>query len=225
MSLSQKMQAMGDPESLSSSGHKFHDMSKLKNVFRSLHIIWAIIGVCATVVLAMAKGHPPGIIFVPVALLLWGVGHVFLWLGYKLVVRGEGLSENGEGNERTFPLTLGILSFAFGTIFFVGSVQIIITMMDNYNRQSELLIILPLWLPSSICFFGILLRKTWSRYLAISMFFIAALILLYQMIESIMSGKHHSSFDWMISITITLFCILLAQYLLRSPGVKGFYSE
>ena len=200
-------------------------MSKLKNVFRSLHIIWAIIGVGATVVLAMAKGHPPGIMFVPVALLLWGIGHVFLWFGHKLAVQGGSLSENGKSSEREFPLTLGILSFVFGAIFFVGSIQIIVTMMDNYNRQSELLIIISLWLPSSICFFGILLRQAWSRILASSMFFIAALILLYQMIESIMLGKQHSSFDWIISVTITIFCILLAQYMLRSPSVKGFYSR
>jgi hypothetical protein len=200
-------------------------MSKLKNVFRSLHIIWAIIGVCATIVLAMAKGHPPGIMFVPVALLLWGLGHIFLWFGQKLAVKGGSSSENGERNEGSFPLALGILSVVFGAIFFVGSVQIIITMMDNYNRQSELLIILSLWLPSSICFFGILLRQAWSRILASGMFITGALILLYQMIESIMLDRRHSSFDWITSVIITICCLSLAQYLLRSPGVKGFYSR
>ena len=94
------------------SGHQFHNMSKLKNVFRSLHIIWAIIGVCATIVLAMAKGHPPGI-----------------------------------------------------------------------------------------------LRQAWSRILASGMFITGALILLYQMIESIMLDRQHSSFDWITSVIITICCI------------------
>ena len=200
-------------------------MSKLKNVFRSLHIIWAIIGVCATVVLAMAKGHPPGIMFVPVALLLWGLGHIFLWFGQKLAVQGGSSFESGERNNGNFPLALGILSLLFGAVFFVGSVQIIITVMDNYNRQSELLIILSLWLPSSICFFGILLRQPWSRILASGMFIIAALILLYQMVESIMLGRQHSSFDWITSIMIAICFLSLARYLLRSPIVKGFYSK
>ncbi|MFT6955093.1 MAG: hypothetical protein ACJAYC_000081 [Halieaceae bacterium] len=61
----------------------------------------------------MAKGHPPGIMFMPVALSLRGVGHVFLWLGHELAVRGEVSSENGESNERMFQQTPGIDSFVY----------------------------------------------------------------------------------------------------------------
>lgn len=42
-------------------------------------MLWALAGIYASVVLLMAGGHPPGLVFLPVALVAWALGHLFLW--------------------------------------------------------------------------------------------------------------------------------------------------
>ena len=200
-------------------------MSNFKIVFRSLHIVWVIIGVCVTFVLAISKGHPPGIIFVPFALVIWGIGHVFLWLSHKLAIQGRNIAENRNNDERRWPLVLTLLLFFFGGIFFIGFIQIILTMMDKYSRQSELLIILVIWLPSSICFVGILLRQAWSRIVASGGFIVVALLLLYQMVESLLGNSRHSVKEWIVAIAILVLFLFIGQHIYRSPNIKAFYSK
>ena len=201
-------------------------MNHLKTAFLLLNIVWAIIGVSITVVLATStKGHPPAAIFAPVALALWVAGHVLLRFSHKLVIRGNDSAEKSDSAGGKWPLTLVLLAFMFGCVFILGLFAITTKALFDHNWQSQLPVFLVIWLPPSICFVGILLRQAWSRFLAGGGFIAVALFLLYQMLESLEYGNRHSALEWITGIVILLIFLFLGQHILRSPNIKAFYSK
>jgi hypothetical protein len=198
----------------------------LKNVFRWLHIAWAIIGASICILLATAKGgHPPGLVFIPVAAVIWLAGHVLLWVSRKLAIRGKDLADNRNVVSGKWPPTIILLVFIFGVIFIVGLSGIVWQVLFERDWLRELAIPLTVWIPSSLCFFGILLRQDWSRILAGSGFIVVAVILLYEMIASFVRGYQNSTTEWVIAVAIFGLLILFGQYILRSSGIKAFYSK
>lgn len=201
-------------------------MNHQKIAFRSLHIVWAIIGVGITVVLATStKGHPPAAIFAPVALALWVAGHALLWFSRKLALQGNDSVEKSGSAGAKWPLTLILLALIFGCVFILGLFAMATKALFDNNWQSQLPIFLVIWLPPSICFAGILLRQAWSRILAGGGFIAVALFLLYQMVESLVHGNRHSAFDWITGIVVLLIFLFLGQHILRSAKIKAFYSH
>ena len=92
-----------------------------KSVFRWLQVAWAIIGAGICILLATLKGgHPPGLVFVPIAAAIWVVGHVLLWLSHKLAIRGKYLSDNKNIAKGKWPVMLSILVILSGIIFIFG---------------------------------------------------------------------------------------------------------
>ncbi len=198
----------------------------LKNIFRWLHIAWAIIGASICILLATAKGgHPPGLVFIPVAAVIWLAGHVLLWVSRKLAIRGKDLADNRNVASGKWPPTIILLVFIFGVIFIVGLSGIVWQVLFERDWLRELAIPLTVWIPSSLCFFGILLRQDWSRILAGSGFIVVAVILLYEMIASFVRGYQNSTTEWVIAVAIFGLLILFGQYILRSSGIKAFYSK
>jgi hypothetical protein len=203
-------------------------MKNIKFIFRSLHIVWAIIGISVTLVLANStKGHPPGIVFVPVALGIWVVGHAFLWLGHVLAKRGKKLAETRESASGEWPLTLVILAFVFGGIFIFGIFAIgLQSLFGNNNSQNHLPDMLLLWLPPSICFVGIMLRQTWSRHLASGIFFAAAIFLLYRVIQSLGHPPQYvSALEWVVVTLVLISFLFLGQHIFRSSRIRAFFSK
>ncbi len=198
----------------------------LKNVFRWLHIVWAIIGASICILLATAKGgHPPGLVFVPIAAAIWLTGHVLLWVSHKLAIRGKYLADSRNIASGKWPLTITLLVFVSGIVFIFGLFGIVWQVLSEREWLRKLPIPLAIWIPSSLCFFGILLRQDWSRILAGSGFIVVAVILLYEMIASSMRGYRNSTTEWVIVIAIFGLLILFGQYILRSSSIKAFYSK
>jgi len=197
----------------------------LKRVFRWLHIVWAIIGSVACVLLATGKGHPPGLVFVPIAMAIWLVGHALLWLSRKLAVRGKNRADKGKVTHEKWPLTLIALVFLCGVVFIFGSFGIIWQVLSERNWIRELLIPVAIWVPSTLCFFGILLRRDWSQTLAGGGLIFVAVILLYEMIASFMRGYRNSATEWLTVIVITILLVLIGQHIFRSPRIKAFFAR
>jgi len=171
----------------------------MKNVFRWLHGFWAVVGAGSCILLALAKGgHPPGLVFVPVA--------------------AENISSG------KWPITIILLVFVFGAIFIFGLFGIVWQVLSERNWLRELAVPLLYWIPASLCFFGILLRQDWSRVLAGSGFMFVAAILLYEMIASAMRGYRNSTTEWVMVIVIFIMLVLFGLYVLRSSKIKAFYS-
>jgi hypothetical protein len=197
-----------------------------KNVFRWLHVVWATIGASISVLLATAKGgHPPGIVFVPVAAVIWLAGHVLLWGSHRLAIRGKYSVENREIAPGKWPLSIIFLVSLFGIVFFFGLFGIVWQILFERDWLRELTIPLAVWIPSSLCFFGIVLRRDWSRLLAGSGFIVVAIILLYEMIASLLRGYRNSSAEWTTVIVIFVLLSLFGQYILRSSSIKTFFSK
>jgi hypothetical protein len=197
-----------------------------KNVFRWLHVVWATIGASISVLLATAKGgHPPGIVFVPIAAAIWLVGHILFWGSHKLAIRGKYLAESRGITSGKWPLAIIFLAFLFGIVFFFGLFGIVWQILFERDSLRELAIPLAVWIPSSLCFFGIVLRHDWSRLLAGSGFIVVAIILLYEMIASFMRGYRNSSAEWATVIVIFVLLSFFGQYVLRSSSIKTFFSK
>jgi len=198
----------------------------LQNVFRWLHVAWAIIGASVCILLATAKGgHPPGLAFVPIAAVIWLAVHMLFWVSRKLAIRGKDLADNRNVVSGKWPPTIILLVFIFGIVFIVGLFAIVWHVLSGRDWPRELAILLAVWIPSSSCFFGILLRQNWSRILAGSGLIVVAVILLYEMFASLMRGYQNSTTEWVIVIAIFGLLVLFGQYILRSSNIKAFYSE
>jgi hypothetical protein len=195
-------------------------------LFRILHIVWAILGVVACVILVTSKGgHPPGIILLPIAFIFWVVGHLLLWVISKLFARGNKLELRTEADVKKWPSSLIILAVFFGGVFIFGSMAIILLIVLENDWLSDMPAILALWLPPSLCFIGILLHKSWSRVLAGWGFIGVAMIILYQLVESTLRNHTASVTEWVIAIAILILNLLIGQHILRSPKIKAFYAE
>ena len=198
----------------------------LKNVFRWLHIAWAIVWATICILLATAAGgHPPGIVFIPVAAAIWLAGHGLLWVSRKLVIRGKCIADNKNIASDKWPLAIILLAFISGIVFIFGLFGIVWQVLSERDWIRQLPIPFAVWIPSSLCFFGILLRQDWSRILAGSGFIVVAVILLYEMIASFVRGYQNSTTEWVIAVAIFGLLIWFGQYILRSSGIKAFYSK
>lgn len=197
----------------------------VSKVFRWLHIVWAILGAAICILLVTARGgHPPGIVFVPVAAAIWLAGHGLLWISHKLAALGKHFADSRDIASGQWPLTIILLAILSGMVFIFGLFGIAWQVLSARDWLRELAVPLAIWIPFSLCFFGILLRRDWSRLLAGSGFIIAAIILLAEMIASHMRGYRNPTTEWVIVIIMFALLVLLGQYILRSSRIKAFYS-
>ena len=147
-----------------------------------------------------------------------------LWLSHRLAIRGKSLAESRNTASGKWPLAIIFLVLVFGGIFIFGLFGIIWQVLFERDWLRELAIPLSYWIPSSICFFGILLRQDWSRILAGSGFLLLAAILLFEMAASAMRAYRNSITEWLMVIAIFILLVLFGQYVLRSEKIKAFYS-
>jgi hypothetical protein len=197
----------------------------MKNVFLWMHGVWAIIGAGSCILLAAAKGgHPPGLVFVPIAAVIWLAGHLLLWASHKLAIRGKNLADSKNIASGRWPVTIILLVTVFGAVFIFGLFGIVWQILSERDWLRELAIPLLYWIPASLCFFGILLRQDWSRILAGSGFMVVAAILLYEMAASALRGYRNSTTEWLIVIALFILLVVFGLYVLRSSRIKAFYS-
>ena len=117
-----------------------------------------------------------------------------------------------------------VLALVTGVTFIVGLFGISWLHFYENTNFKELWVLLAFWIPISLCFFGILLRRKWARWLAGGGCIVAALTLVYQMYESIMRDYHHPKTEWLIAIGVLSALFLFGLYLLRSSKIKTFLT-
>ena len=195
-------------------------------LFRIIHFVWAIIGICVCVSLIISRGgHPPAIILLPGALLFWAVGHALLLFSSKLFTRGKKLETRTEVDGKKWPLSLVILAFFLGGVFISGVMVIILLILFGNDWLSQMPVMLALWLPPSACFIGILLHKPWARVLAGWWFIGLATIYLYLVVSGVMRGRTTSMTEWIFVLAVVLIPMFVGQHILRSLKIKAFYGK
>jgi hypothetical protein len=112
-----------------------------------------------------------------------------------------------------------------GGVSIFGAMSIIFLIVLENDCLSNMPTILAIWLPPSLCFIGILLRKLWSRVLAGGGFIALAMFVCYQIAESAMGARASSILEWIVEITILLLALFIGQHILRSPRIKAFFCR
>ncbi len=78
------------------------------------HAVWAAIGVavCLLLILTGRKGHPPAVIFLPLVLVAWAMGHGLIWGALRLAAAGRRKTASAADGQ-SWPRGLRVA--AFGT--------------------------------------------------------------------------------------------------------------
>lgn len=197
----------------------------LKKAFRPVHFIWALLGLVATGMCFTGGGHPPPLIFLPLVVPVWILGHLFLWSARRLASGGFArVSEEGGAPQRwpwpLIPLAL-ISGLATAALLFRLLTAIIPFGMGIGYPHLDVLI---LWFFHPVLFVGLLLRHRWSRYLAIVLILGWAGILARDALYLVVRGGHMSWLEWVTVLILELIAFFWLRYLLRSSRVKDFYA-
>jgi hypothetical protein len=150
--------------------------------WRLLHSLWAAIGLVVSAMFAFSwQGHPPGIIFLPLALAGWGAGHLFLWVSRRLAVAGSRLLE-ARGVAVRWPPSMLLATAATGVVTAGGLALVARLAIDSdAGLDAWTAILLGVWLPHVVCFGALLLRRAWSLWLAAALAVGWALLLVVQL--------------------------------------------
>ena len=93
----------------------------LKNGFLWFHIVWAIAGVSVCYVFTTLEGgHPTGIVFVPITATIWLIGHMLLWLSYKITVQSKYFVDDENVAGGKWPLLLVFFTVLIGIVFILA---------------------------------------------------------------------------------------------------------
>ena len=194
-------------------------------LFRWLHGVWAAMGAIACVLLALAKGHPPGLVFIPFAVAAWALGHGALWLIRRLLIRSERFVQQNGTATGSWPPFLVLLAICFGVVFVAGLILIAWKLVFGGLGVGGLMILLVVCAPPSLCFLGILLRKNWARLLASTFFFVVAGFLVFEAASTVMRGRRLPLDEWLAVFAIIFLLAALGLYLLLSRRIKAFFGQ
>ncbi len=175
--------------------------------------------------LVTAKGHPPGIVFAPVALAIWLLGHALLWLIRRMAIRGRSRATKIQAAHDKWPPTLIVLAVSCGVVFIFGSFALVLKILFDRDWPPGVSMLLAVWVTSSVCFFGILLRRNWSRIIAGAGLLAVAVILLYEMIASSVRGYANSTTELLTGSAIFVALLLIGQHVVRSRRIKDFFAR
>lgn len=192
-----------------------------RTLFRALHVLWALPCVAVSVLLVLSKGgHPPGIVFVPLVLLAWGLGHLLLW-GTHWLAR-KGLAKRGPS--ATWPVAVVLALVGSGVVAFLGILLGGAAAFERSHWSAWDVTLLGVVVAHLPAFAGLLLRERWSRLWAAALTAFWSLTMLYQMVDALRRGSSIDSWEWPVATLIVVGFGALAWALVRSPKVAGYFD-
>ncbi|NNE46922.1 MAG: hypothetical protein HKN37_09720, partial [Rhodothermales bacterium] len=157
-------------------------------IVRVFHLVWAIPGLVVSYIFATATGgHPPGILFLPVVLIVWGVGHLAIW-GASRVARKAGAKR---GQRTTWPISIIIAVASTGIVAFAGLFLVVAGLItgEGLSNQIQYAVLILAWIGHTAAFLGLLARQPWGRYLAAAAATVWLLVLLTQITDHLVHGR------------------------------------
>ena len=139
----------------------------LRGIFLGMHIVWALLGTAVCIVLTQGGGHPPPMIFIPPALVVWIAGHGALWAVRRLALTGRVFAARTGNQKAPWPVGLIVVMLGTGVASSVGLIQLIGTLVDGrrYLFRGEMwTITMVIWSLHGVCFVALLLRRPWARW-------------------------------------------------------------
>ena len=161
--------------------------------FRWTHLVWAVLGLGASLLLVFGggQGHPPAILFLPLVLVIWCLGHAALWGIALLAAKGRKLAGTTEGARDAWPPGLVVASVGTGVVAFLGLLQLVVTLVlvGWYPFEGVLwAVAFLIALAHAAGFVGILLRRAWARPTAAALSVGWGLLLAWQVVDQVTSG-------------------------------------
>jgi hypothetical protein len=197
---------------------------------RVAHAVWAALAILVSLLLIFGgQGHPHPVIFLPLVIVVWIVGHFTIWGVSWLAVKGRRRASGIEAGERSWPMGLRFALMGTGIAASVGLLQIVVTAfrgkMYPYHDVTLWGIMMAIWLVHGACFVGLLLRRPWSRLVSVMLAFGWALLAAHQITEHLMRGYRLDIVGLLIVSAGMVVLFLFGLHLATSNKVKAFLSD
>ncbi len=197
--------------------------------FRLAHVVWALLAASLSVLLVVAEGgHPPPIVFLPVVVVAWGLGHAALWGIGKLAARGREAATKAGGAVGAWPPGLIVALIGTGLVACVGLVQIggSLLLGEWYPFAGALwALALAASLAHGAGLVGLLLRRPWSRPMTALLSIGWALWLVWLFSEALVLGQRINPADYVILVVgVSLLCFF-GYHILSSRRIRAFLGS
>jgi hypothetical protein len=203
----------------------------LRRPLRFAHLIWALIGLAASVFLIVfgGEGHPPGIVLLPVVWVLWALGHGGLWLVRRLAVRGRRSGAAGWGAAvPSWPPGLLLAAFGAGAATAAGVFPVLSTLFQlKEGRYLEplWLVMTATWAAHGVGLAGLLLRRGWSGIYAALLCFGWVALLGAQIVDHLIRGSRIQMGELAIVCALMVMGVLFGWHLVTSRRIKDFLAS
>lgn len=198
----------------------------LRRPFRWAHTIWALLAGSVCILLIVGGGgHPPPMILVPVVGAVWVTGHIAFWGVRWLAFKGQVWASRAGGATVSFPPGLIVALIGTGAASSLGLLQLVVTVLLRrlYPFHGALwTIMMMIWLVHGACFTGLLLRRTWSRWTVSLLSGGWALLLAWQVLETVVRGYRINPMEILIAIGLASLLMSLGYHLLASERIRSF---
>lgn len=183
-------------------------------VLRLLHGLLAVLGfvVCALLVTSRG-GHPPAIILLPVAVPIWGGGHLLLWWVARVRRR--------TGSFRP-PWPILVTLVGSGLVAFVAFWWILVSWVLADGRERWLgsswlwvIAFLP-WLVHTLCFLALVLRHPQSGLLAAGVWLGWAALLVVQVVREVARYGVRSAGELTVALALIAVCGSMTAFVWRA---------
>ncbi len=197
--------------------------SRLRVVVKVLHLLWALPCLAVTILLALATdGHPPGIIFVPVAVAVWLLGHGVLWITRILGERGQ--SSRGVGTR--WPVSVIVAVVGTGVATFIGILAMAWPLLGGAGLTSSQIPYLAVaWVIHTSAFAGLLTRKNWARWISGILSAGWGSIMTVQILDHLLNARPVTLLELIAAVGITALLFGLASHLVFGKGPREFMDS
>ena len=185
-----------------------------------------MVGIAASLVLVLdgRQGHPPAIVFLPVVLVAWAVGHGLIWAVRRLARAGlRQVADPSQGP--TWPFALKVTAVGTAVAALVGVGQVIGSVASGqwypFRQPAMWAALLLVWIAHGTCLVGLLLRRRWSRAGSALLCAGWAVLLAAQAVDGIRRGTADTT-GGIIAAALVALLLLLAAHLVRSSKVRAF---
>jgi hypothetical protein len=192
--------------------------------------VWAAVGIVACLVLALTaqESHPPAVILLPLALVVWAVGHGLIWGVLRLVARGQRGARTAT-DAQPWPLVLRLAVVSTGAPALAGVVQVVGTVVAGrlypFHHAGDWAAVLVVWLVHAACFAGLLLRQGWSRLMSATLAFGWASLLGVQVAEHLGPGRPSGGTDILVALVLMALLFALGICLVSSRKARLFLAR
>ena len=199
--------------------------TRLKRIFLALHGIWAVPCIGVLAFLATAEGgHPPALIFVPAALIVWISGHLLLWGSGRTAARSASQASGALARAPTWPVGIvatiaGAGITAFATFWLLARLVVDLDGSSNWITIAMLAVVV---LAHGAVFIGLLARRPWARALAALTWLGWSALMLLQIADHLARGSRVAPTELALAIVLSAALGFMAYHIRFGDGPRAF---